>query len=277
MAAAVARDGAEDGVDAAEANVFGGHAFVDGGALLEEEHPGGDGGSDIGEDDEQRVFVEAGERPCQVMKRVADGVPAGMGHERDGNEDQVEERGGEGDAFPGPVAMTHERGVEDDECEEDGEPGRHPKESETGADGDEFGDEGEEVADAEVDHGKPSPEGAEALEDEFGMAAMGGGAEADGHFLDDDGHAEGEGDEGDEKTDAEFGAGGGVGEHAGPVVFAEHDEDAGADEQPEKARFGGEAARARAAETRTRSWARSTSSWVMTTASSVWVGAGFIG
>ena len=42
----------------------------------------------------------------------------------------------------------------------------------------------------EVDHGEPSPEGTEAIEDEFGVAAMRGGAEADGHFLDDAGHAE---------------------------------------------------------------------------------------
>jgi hypothetical protein len=43
--------GTVDGVDEAEANVFGGEAFVDGGALLEEEHPRGDGCADIGEDD----------------------------------------------------------------------------------------------------------------------------------------------------------------------------------------------------------------------------------
>ena len=50
--------GSENGVDAAEANIFGGHAFVDGGALLEEKHPGGDGCADVGEDDEESVFVE---------------------------------------------------------------------------------------------------------------------------------------------------------------------------------------------------------------------------
>ena len=110
--------------------------------------------------------------------------------------------------------------VEDDERDENRDPGRNSEEAEAGADGDELGDEGEEVADAEIDHGEPSPEGAEALEDEFGVAAMGGGAEADGHFLDDDCHAEGEDDEGEEEADAELGAGGGVGEHAGAVVLA---------------------------------------------------------
>jgi hypothetical protein len=58
---------------------------------------------------------------------------------------------------------------------------------------------------------------------------MGGCAQADGHFLDYDGHAEREGDEGEEEADAEPGAGGGVGEHAGAVVLSEHDQDAGAD------------------------------------------------
>ncbi len=99
---------------------------------------------------------------------------------------------------------------------------------------DEFGDEGEEVADAEVDHREPSPERTEAIEDEFGVAAMGSGAEANGHFLHDDGHAEGEGDKGNEETDTELGAGSGVGEHAGAVILPEHDEDAGADEQPQE-------------------------------------------
>ncbi len=151
---------------------------------------------------------------------MADGMPAGVGHERDWNEDQVECGCGEGDAFPGPVAVTHERGVEDYQRDEDRDPGRDAEETEAGADGDELGDESEEVADAEVDHGEPSPEGTEALEDEFGVSAMGGGAEADGHFLDDDGHAEREGDEGEEESDAELGAGGGVGEHAGAVVLS---------------------------------------------------------
>src|SRR5579863_2371066 len=181
---------------------------------------------------------------------MADGVPARVSHERDGNKNQVEGGGGKGDAFPRPIAMTHERGVENDERDEDGGPGGNSEEAEAGADGDELGDQREEVADAEVEHGEPSPEGAEAFEDEFGVAAMGGGAEADGHLLYDDCHAEGESDEGDEEADAEARAGGGVGEHAGAVVFSEHDEDAGADQQPQEAGFGGQtAARSRVGDT----------------------------
>src|SRR5579872_2402826 len=173
---------------------------------------------------------------------MVDCVPIGMGHKRDGNEDQVEGGGGEGDAFPGPVTVAHECGVEDDEGDGDGCPGGDAEKSQASADGDELSDEGEEIADGEVDHGEPSPEGAEALEDEFGVAAVGGGAEADSHFLNDDCHAEGEDDEGKEEADAEPGTSGGVGEHAGAVVLSEHNEDAGTDEEPEQTGFRGESA-----------------------------------
>src|ERR1700689_4330763 len=54
------------------------------------------------------------------------------------------------------------------------------------------------------------------------MSAWGGGAEADGHFLDDDCHAKREGDEGEEESDAKSRSGGGVGKHAGAVVFSQH-------------------------------------------------------
>src|SRR5262249_38729858 len=81
---------------------------------------------------------------------------------------------------------------------------------------------------------EPSPERAEAVEDEFGVAAMGGGSQADCHLLNDARHQEGQNDKGQEKSDAETCARCGVGEHAGPVVFAEHDKDAGSDEKPEQ-------------------------------------------
>jgi len=71
---------------------------------------------------------------------------------------------------------------------------------------------------------------------------MGCGAEAHGHFLDDDRHAEGESDEGDKEPDTELGAGSGVREHAGSVVFSEHDKYAGAGEQPQETGSGRKAA-----------------------------------
>ena len=103
----------DHGVGTAEADVFGGHALVDGGALLEEKHPGSNGGADIGEEDQESVFVETGER-LPGNECAAHRVPTGVSHERDGNEDQVEGSGGESDAFPGPIAVTHQGGVEDD-------------------------------------------------------------------------------------------------------------------------------------------------------------------
>ena len=174
----------------------------------------------------------------KVNQSAADRAPMRMAQQGDGDEYQVEHGGDERDALPGPVAMGHQRDEEDEPCAEDGDGGRDAEESEAGADGDELGDQREEVADHEVDHREPSPEGAEAVEDEFGVTAVGGGAETHGHFLHDAGHEEREDYEGKEEADAVAGSGGGVRQHAGAVVFAEHDEDAGTDEQPEEAGAG---------------------------------------
>src|SRR5580700_7440637 len=233
--------GSQYRVDAAEADVFGGHSLVDGGALLEEKHPGRNGGADVGEHDQQSVFIKAGKRlpgeECMAYR-----MPTGVGHERDWNEYQVEYGGGESDAFPSPIAMTHERGVKNDESNQDCNPGRHSEKTQAGSDGDELGDESEEVSDAQVDHGKPSPEGTEALEDQFGVSPMSGGAEAHRHLLHDDRHAKRESYERDEEADTKFGASRGVGKHAGAVILAQHDQDAGADQQPQQASSGGKAA-----------------------------------
>ena len=75
------KGGADHGVGAAEANVFGGHALVDGGALLEEKHPGRDGGADIGEDDEENMLVEAAGKRLPGDEGMADRAPAGVSHE----------------------------------------------------------------------------------------------------------------------------------------------------------------------------------------------------
>ena len=171
----------------------------------------------------------------QVISALPIARPVRMTEQSDGHEEQIEQRGDEGDALPGPVAMGHESDEEDDPSAEDGDGGADAEKSEAGADGDELGDQREEVADHEIDHGEPSPEGTEAIEDEFGMTAMSGGAEAHSHFLNDAGHEEGEHDEGQEEADAEARSGSGVGEHAGAIIFAEHDENARTDEQPEEA------------------------------------------
>jgi hypothetical protein len=67
---------------------------------------------------------------------------------------------------------------------------------------------------------------------------MRGGAEAHRHLLHYTSHEEGEDYEGDEEPDAESGACRGIGEHAGTVIFAEHHENTGANEEPEEAEAG---------------------------------------
>src|SRR5690242_424863 len=104
-----------------------------------------------------------------------------MGEQRYGYEHEVEHGCEERDAVPSPVAVGHERRKQDEPGSEYGDERRNAKKPQAGANGDEFGDQREEVADHQVDHGKPSPERAEAVEDEFGVSAMGSGAEADRH------------------------------------------------------------------------------------------------
>src|ERR1700727_637575 len=165
-----------------------------------------------------------------------------MAQQRDRNEDQVEHGGDERDALPRPVAVGHERDEQDDPRAQHGKDGPHAEESQAGANGDELRYEREKVSDHQIDHREPSPEGAEAIEDEFGVTAVSGGAEAHGHFLDNAGHNKSEDDEWQEEADAETGSGGGIGQHAGAIVFAEHDEDTRTDEQPEQPGAGPEAA-----------------------------------
>ena len=49
----------------------------DGGALLEEEHPGRDGGADIREQDQEHVSIDAAGKRLPGDERVADGAPQG--------------------------------------------------------------------------------------------------------------------------------------------------------------------------------------------------------
>src|ERR1035437_6752567 len=184
-----------------------GQALVGNGALLEEQHPRRHRSSDIGEQDENCFLRESTGKRFPGEQRAADGSPVGMAQQGDRDEYQVEHGGDEGNALPGPIAMGHQGDEEDDPCTEDGDGRGHAEESQASADGNELGDQSEEVADHEVDHGEPSPEGAEAVEDEFGVTAMRGGAETHGHLLHDAGHDKGEDYEGEEETDAAAGSG----------------------------------------------------------------------
>ncbi len=131
--------------------------------------------------------------------------------------------------------MSHQGNEQNQPRADDRYCGRNAKESQAGANRDELGDQRQKIADHQVDHGEPSPERAEAVEDQLGMAAMRGRAQADGHLLYDACHQEGEHDEGQEEADAETGSGRSIREHAGPVIFSEHDQNAGADQQPQQA------------------------------------------
>ena len=256
---------AEKSIEAAGTDVARLHAFVHDGALLEEKHPGRDGGADGGEDQQKNLVAAAAGERRPGEHRVADGVPIGTRQNCGGNKKAVEDREAQRDSFPGPIAAGGDRGDDDDERSADGDGRANAEEAEAGAHADEFRDEGEKISENQIAHGEEAPEFSEAIEDQFGVAAMGDGAEAHRHFLHDETHDEGENDEGNEEADAEARAVGGVGKHAGGIVFAEEDENAGADQKPEQA----EAAESfgprpfhRARATSQRSRARSTSSWV---------------
>src|SRR5208337_5597345 len=101
------------------------------------------------------------------------------------------------------------------------------KKSQPGANGNELGDQRQEVADAQVDHGEPAPKRPKAVKDQFRMTAMRGGAQTHGHLLYDDGHAKRKHDKGKEESDSKPRARRGVGNHAGAVVLPKHHEDSG--------------------------------------------------
>jgi hypothetical protein len=103
----------------------------------------------------------------------------------------------------------------------------------TGADGDEFGDEREQVADREVGHCEAAPTRAETIDDQFGVAATRRDSDAHDHLLHDVCQNERQDDEREEEADAERCAGHRVGQHAGAVVLAEHHEDTGPGEKRE--------------------------------------------
>jgi len=99
MAAAVARAAPRTVSNAAEADVFDGHAFVDGGALLKKSIQGVTVAPMSARTMRRTSLLKPGSG-CQVTKAWPTGVPTGVGHERDWNEDQVEYGGGEGGCAP---------------------------------------------------------------------------------------------------------------------------------------------------------------------------------
>jgi hypothetical protein len=64
------------------------------------------------------------------------------------------------------------------------------------------------------------------------MAPMGSRAQANSHLLNDNCHQECQEDKGDKEANAKLGTGCCVREHARTIVFAQHDQNPGADEKP---------------------------------------------
>src|SRR5262249_11842502 len=84
---------------------------------------------------------------------------------------------------------------------------------------------------------KPAPKRAETGKDQLGVSAVGNGSQPNGHLLDDGRHHKSEDDERKKKANSETSTGGGVGKHARAVVFAEHDQDSGPQQQPQQAKL----------------------------------------
>src|SRR5438046_1827723 len=131
--------------------------------------------------------------------------------------------------------MGHQGQIQDSQRTQDCSPGRYAKETKTGPHGNELGNESQEIAEAEINHGKPSPEGSEAVKDQLRVAALGHSPQAHRHLLYHDGHYECQHDKGKEKADAKASASHGVGDHAGTVSFSQHDQDSWTNQQPQQA------------------------------------------
>src|SRR5579863_1251009 len=223
---------AEKSIEAAGVDVARLHAFIHDRALLKEKHPGGDGGADGGEDQQQNLVAAAAGKRLPGEHGVADGVPIGARQNRRGNKKAVEDGEAERNSFPGPIAASGDGGDDDDERATHGDGGTNSEKAQTSPNADEFRDESEKIAENQITHGEKAPKFSEAIEDQFGVAAMRDGSEAHRHFLDDEAHNKSEHDEGNEEADAVARAVRGVGQHAGGIVLAKKDENSRADQQP---------------------------------------------
>src|ERR1700719_1965619 len=145
-----------------------------------------------------------------------------------GNENEIEYGEGEQGSFPRPITVHHHGQAQEHKCASDRRPSGHAKKSQARANGDKLGDQSQEIADAQVDHGEPTPERPKAVKDQFRVSAMRGGTETHGHFLYDDGHTKRENDEGDEEPNSKPRARRGVGNHTWAVVLPKHHENSGA-------------------------------------------------
>ena len=245
-------------IDAAMANVRCGHAFVHDGALLKEKHPGSDGGTDVRHDEEDKSAGDPAGNGAPSEEGTEHLTADRMGQDCDWDKEEIERGQPQDDALPCPIAPGEHDADIDQSAPIIATTGATPKKPRPAT---MAINSVTNVSRLPIDRSaieKKSPETAEALIDQFGVAAFGGSAQPDGHFLYHIRHDEREHDERKEEADAVGRTGGRVRNHARPVVFAQHHEDAGADEQPEQRTTSGSPARLRW--TWRRSWARSTSS-----------------
>ena len=198
--------------------------LVDHCALLEKEHPRcRDRGANVRENQDENIGVAApgsgfhmsNDRPTALQS-------VGMSQNRGRDKESVEYRESQRDSFPGPKAAG---GDGPDHGPQALRPRRLPgpdtEKAEAGADADKLSDQRKEISQHQVAHREESPEFPEAIEDEFGMAAMSDRAEAHGHLLHDVADQECKHDERKKKADSETRSGGGIGKHAGSIVFAQ--------------------------------------------------------
>src|ERR1700719_2075896 len=157
-----------------------------------------------------------------------------------GNENEIEYGEGEQGSFPRPITVHHHGQAQEHKRASDRRQTGHAKKSQARANGDTLGDQSQEIADAQVDHGEPTPERPKAFKDQFRVSAMRGGTETHGHFLYDDGHAKREDDEGDEEPNSKSRARRCVGNHTRAVILTQHDKNSRSDKQPQQAKPGEE-------------------------------------
>ena len=157
-----------------------------------------------------------------------------MRKQSDGDKDQVEKCSRQCKPLPCPVAMGHQGQIEDTQGHQDRSPGWDAKETKTSPYRDELGNESQEIAQSKVNHRKPAPERPKTIKDQLSMAALGNSSQAHGHLLHHNGHHEGQNDKRKEEPDAIARAGCCVGNHAGAVVFPQHDQNSRTNEQPQK-------------------------------------------
>jgi hypothetical protein len=156
----------------------------------------------------------------------------------DRNENEIEYGDSKQSSFPRPITVHRYGRAQEHKCTSDSSPRRNAKESQSGTDGNELGDQRQEIANAQVDHGEPAPKRPKAVKDQLRMTVVRGGTQPHGNLLYDDCHAKRENDEGNEEPNSKSRARCSVGNHAWAVVLSQHDENSGSYEQPQQAELG---------------------------------------